>query len=55
MDFLVTARLLMDLRQEHPLTRYEFDNYGNVVITIPIEDNVPDLFDSAAKMFEPVY
>lgn len=54
MDFITTARLLMSIQREHPSMRYNFDEPGNVVITIPVMEHVIEDFASAAKMFEPV-
>lgn len=53
MDFLTTANLLMDMRDRQPTLRYDFDGEGNLIIRIRVQDNVPDLFNSAARMFEP--
>ena len=60
MDFLTTARLLMDIQREHTDMTYRFetnvgDTVPHVIISLPVEENVPALFDSAAKMFEEVY
>lgn len=52
LDFLSTARLLMAMQKDNPNLRYDFVD-GNVVIRIPIQDNVPEMFSQAAKMFEP--
>ena len=53
MDFITTARMLMDFAKSHPESRYSFQN-GHVLISIPVEENVPKLFDDAKAMFEPV-
>lgn len=52
MDFLTTARLLMDLDKQHKHMWYEFKD-GMVVIQIPVADDVAELFSQAAEMFAP--
>lgn len=54
MDFLTTARLLMDLRKRAPHARYSFDENGICTIQFSVDEDVPAMFDQAAKMFEPV-
>lgn len=54
MGFLTTARLLMDLQARFPALRYEFNDLnGTVEISLPVEQDVPNLFHDAARMFEP--
>lgn len=56
MDFLTTARLLMDIQAKRPDMQYDFivTPIGMTLqITMPVDENVPDMFESAAKMFEP--
>lgn len=57
MDFLTTARMLMDLQQQHPDLRYSFEHtpYSGttVVIRLEVDDSVPQMFENATKMFEP--
>lgn len=55
MDFLTTARLLMDIPEYKGASqmRYRFED-GNVVIYIPVEDDVSGLFKSAEQLFEPI-
>ena len=53
MDFLATARLLMDIRKENPCARYHFD--GDIMtIQLVVDPGVPEEFERAAQMFEPV-
>ena len=55
MDFLTTARLLMSLREACPGINYRFE--GDVLIVhyeAWVLDGVPEQFEQAAKMFEPI-
>lgn len=56
MDFLTTARLLMDIQAKRPDMQYDFivTPIGMTLqISMPVDEDVPDMFESAAKMFEP--
>lgn len=54
MDFFTTARLLMDIQRKHPEMRYDFSRFHDtVVITLPVDEGVPGMFESAKSMFEP--
>lgn len=50
MDFLTTARMLMDLRERYPQLRYRFSD-GILTLEAWVEHDVPDLFDQASQMF----
>lgn len=53
MDFLTTARLLMDLQEKIGPFHYHFEDNGTLQIELRVEENVAQLFDDAYKMFEP--
>lgn len=55
MDFLTTARLLMDMRAKIGPFHYEFDEYaGTLKIELRVADSVPGEFEDAYKLFEPL-
>lgn len=54
MDFLTTARMLMDIQSKSPDMRYEFAHmHDEVIIRIPIEADVRKLFKDMAEMMKP--
>ena len=53
MNYLTTARLLMEIQAKHPDMRYSFID-GSLVISIPVEDGMGEMFEQARKMFESV-
>lgn len=55
MDFLTTAQLLMDMQAKIGPFHYHFDEYnGTLNIELRVADNVPQMFEDAAKMFAPL-
>jgi hypothetical protein len=53
MDFLATVRMLMDMQNKYPLVRHRFED-GVLIMEVPVDLNVPQMFEDAAKMFEPI-
>lgn len=53
MDFRTTARVLMDLREKIGPFHYHFEDNGTLQIELRVDENVPQLFEDAARMFEP--
>ena len=54
MDFLTTARLLMDMREKIGPFHYRFDEGGLLQIELRVDEDVPGMFNQAAQMFKPV-
>ena len=57
MDFLTTARLLMDLQAKHPGMHFRVLDRPSgavVVIDLPVAEDVPAMFDQGRQMFAPI-
>lgn len=52
MDFLTTARMLMDMQAKCPGMSYHFDDLGNLVVTVPVDEGVAQDFQLGLRLFE---
>lgn len=53
MDFLTTARLLMDMQEKIGPFHYRFEETGILHIELVPDEGVAELFNDAQRMFEP--
>jgi hypothetical protein len=53
MDFLTTAQLLMDMRERIGPFHHRFDENGLLQIELRVDENVPQMFEDAQRLFEP--